>query len=330
MSVSMRTFVLLPILFLGGDSRFCGAETRATPDEIMDEIAHLVMRREMTAPRWARVVRLRNELGAMGPNALSAIEERIEQESEHRVRGILAFSVGMLPGEDADKALLHYFCYEKDIASTAGRQLLWRLDRHGPFTFRVQDDQLATICSRVESGPTKGLGQALRILSMCAKNDVKPRVDVICERFVQEVTSPGDLPPVLGSPVSPRVFMLNKFLLAFQDLGPSATGELRARYERAKAAKDEELRKWIAMALGMCGEAGVSSYLKRMALHDPDKYVRCQAIHAYASAAGKSAIPTLRLLLDDKTETEFHADWIPSRYIIANAARDALTRLEQK
>ena len=42
-----------------------------------------------------------------------------------------------------------------------------------------------------------------------------------------------------------------------------------------------------------------------LVLGDPDRYVRCVAIRAYAASAGKDAIPVLRTLVDDKTPSEY-------------------------
>jgi HEAT repeat protein len=171
-----------------------------------------------------------------------------------------------------------------------------------------------------------GAGTAARVLAKCINLPADVRVGAVLPRFVQAVVSPVPVEPVRYVYVSPRVYALNQFLLAFSYIGEPAVAPLQA--QRA-GATDPELRKWLILALGMAGEAGVAGELEEVVRNDPDRYVRCTAVRAYARSAGVGAISLLRSLLTDETESEYGRDPLGNPYrLIAGVARDELSRLE--
>jgi len=145
-------------------------------------------------------------------------------------------------------------------------------------------------------------------------------------RFKKEIGSPTELVSIHGSYLSPRVYVLNQFLLCFSDFGENATGQLRHELE---SAETDPVRKWIILSLGMCGDQSVAEEVRKVVNSDSDPYVRCVAIHAYARAAGKTAIPVLEAFLRDSTESEY--DRLPDGtpvYLLRLAAEDELVRLK--
>lgn len=77
----------------------------------------------------------------------------------------------------------------------------------------------------------------------------------------------------------------------------------------------------------MAGDPSVSGELEGVVRSDPDRYVRCVAVRAYARSAGEEAIPLLVALLDDTTEGDY-ADCMGKKPLLLRlAARDALSAL---
>ncbi len=303
------------------------APAPATPEEIMDAIQALMGEsdpRDGGEAAWNQVLPLRKQLGESGPEAVPAIVSRIENEPNMRTRAVFVYALGMIPGEEVDRFLLRLFCFDRTAGHVAGSKLVWRTEHYGPFTFHVPQEQMEAMLDMVRDRPVMGAGDPMRILGKCHGNELGPIVQTVLERFLKEVKAPDDLAPVGGSYLSPRVYMLNKFLLAFGHIPEGAVPLLREARAAAEGEGDRELAKWLLMALGFCGDGDAGDALREIVLHEPDRYVRCQAIHAYGRAAGVKAVPVLRPLLEDTTETEYHADFPPARLIIRGAARDTL------
>ncbi|MBW7866190.1 MAG: HEAT repeat domain-containing protein [Candidatus Hydrogenedentes bacterium] len=273
---------------------------------------------------WNQVLPLREQLGKSGPEAVPAIVSRIENEPNTRTRAVFVYALGMIPGEEVDRFLLRLFCFDRTAGHVAGFQLVWRTEHFGPFTFRVPDEQMEAMLDMVRDRPAMGAGDPMRILGKCHGNEQAPIAKTVLERFLKEVKAPDDLAPVGVSYLSPRTSMLNKFLLAFGHMPEGMVPLLREAHVTAEREGDRELAKWLLMALGFCGDGGAGDALREIVLHDTDRYVRCLAIRAYRRAAGVKAVPVLRPLLEDTTETEYHADFPPARLIIQNTARAML------
>lgn len=173
-------------------------------------------------------------------------------------------------------------------------------------------------------------GSAARILARCLLVQADQRTARILERFEREVTSPSEVGSVCPSYLSPRVLVLNQFLLAVSYIGEPAMPALRER--KGQTTNNPELEKWLLLALGMAGDPSQAGELKQLVLHDPDKYIRWAAVHSYARSAKRDAIPVLQSLLNDTTEGEYDGCVrIPGQktYLIRFAARDELARLER-
>ncbi len=306
----------------------------ATPppsaEAVMDAIHALMDESAQSGDReasWNRVLALREQLGRCGAEAVPAITARIDGEKDAQTRQVLVAALGMIPGEEVDRFLLRLCCGDSTVGLAAGDQLVMRTERFGPFAFRVPEDQMEALLAMVRDRPVMGVGDPMRILACCHGNDLEPVVRAMLKRFLLEVKAPDDQPPVGGSYTSPRVYMLNKFLLAFRHMPERAVPVLREAHTAAERAGDLEAAKWVAMARGFCRDRAVADALREVVLHDPDRYVRCQAIPAYGWTAGVDAVAVLRPLLEDTTETEYHADFPPTRFIIRNTARDTLMRV---
>lgn len=131
--------------------------------------------------------------------------------------------------------------------------------------------------------------------------------------------------------MSPRVFALNKFLLAFRHMGEMVRPYLKEAIKKAQEEKDTEVEKWLSMALGITGDREVAAYLKNVVQNDPDRYTRAQAITAYVRSAGQDAIPLMReLFLHDKTESEYVPEDSPIRFFISALARGELAHLTEE
>ena len=307
-----------------------------SPQKLMDDISRLMSGKDTSGNKlneqaaWTQVLRLREQLGACGVEAIPAIENRIASEKNSKARSVFVYSLGLIPGEAVDRILLRLFCFEYSVEDTAGAQLTWRTEHNGPFTFPVPDEQIAKMLAMVRDREVFGTENVLRILGMCARNDAAPIMQAILDRFIKEVKNPSELAPIGGSYISPRVYVLNIFLLAFSYMPEMALPYVCKAHEAAIQKKDPELIKWLAMVMGMCGDTSAGDYLKEIVLNDTDRYIRCAAIRPYERSAGKNAIPVLQQLLDDKTETEYHSEDMASKYFIAFTARGSLVMIAKK
>ena len=268
---------------------------------------------------------------ALGDDARQQIEVRLADPKNPEFRRVLTHTLGEMPGEEADKALLQLLCFDKShgVGEMALFQLVIRTEENGPFSFVVQEECIKALVEVVRKADIGTAGEIMRILGMCAKNDVSTRFRPILERFLSEVKYDGEFPTVAGTYVSPRVYVLNQYLLAFRHMGETAWEPLQSAIKTARDAKDTEAEKWLCLGAGFAKDPSVASYLKDEVLGEPDRYVRCTAIRAYAASAGKDAIPVLKTLLDDKTPSEYEI--LPGNrafYIIGLEAKGQIAEIE--
>jgi hypothetical protein len=168
----------------------------------------------------------------------------------------------------------------------------------------------------------------IRLLGLCAKNDVRTRFDPILARFIRDIRYTGEYPKVMASYLSPRVYTLNGYLLAFEQMGDASWAPLRAAIQEARSRGETEVEKWLCIAAGYACDPEAADALKPVALSDPDRYVRLVAIRAYSGSAGQKAVPVLESLLDDPTVGEYDLkSFAPPPKIIALTARAELHRL---
>ncbi len=306
----------------GQDAKALLVELEALSAQITEKVdveAALVRTREVS-----------KRLIALGKEALPLIQERLADRSRPEFRRDLAYIVGEIPGEDADRELVRLLCFDKSpVAGTALFQLLHRRDRQGPFTFPLAEEELDLLVEAVKDG--SGGGSIIRLLGMCTQNDVKARFDPILARYISDIHYDGEFLEIKDTYLSPRTFMLNGYLLAFRYMGDTAWAPLRAAIQEARDQNDAEVEKWLCMAAGFAGDPEVADRLEPVALSDPDRYVRLLAIRAYASSAGQKALPVLESLLDDTTVGEYdNKEFAPPRKIIAGTARAEISRLKSK
>ncbi len=206
-----------------------------------------------------------------------------------------------------DKTLLRLLCFDKSpaVAGMALIQLVQRTEKNGPFKFVVPEAELDALIETVHKAPLGEAGEVVRVLGMCAENGVDVRFDPILDRLISEVKSTGECPRTKDSYLSPRVYMLNQYLITFRDMGQVTWEPLRKAIDKARGARDAETEKWLCLSAGYAADHTVADYLKELVVHEPDRYVRCVAIRAYTKSAGREAMALLRTLVDDTTPSEF-------------------------
>ena len=309
-------------------------------EAVSPEAAELVQRLEELHPQVegkedagdARVQHeeCRKKLLSLGPDALPAIQERLANPEGPAFRRGLAFLLGEIPGEASDRALVQLVCTDQaPVSTTALFQLLHRADQSGPLTFPLTDEELGVLVDAVNRPETHpGGGMVVRLLGLCAKNDVRTRFDPILARFIRDIRYTGEYPKVMGSYVSPRVYTLNGHLLAFGQMGDTSWAPLRAAIQEARSRGETEVEKWLCIAAGYACDPEAADALKPVVLSDPDRYVRLVAIRAYSRSAGQKAVPVLESLLDDPTVGEYDVHpFMEPHLIVAQTAREELHKL---
>lgn len=247
---------------------------------------------------------------------LPAIQKVLSQCNESEKREFI-WILRSIAGSEATQTLVKLAC-DRSNAVIASRALNALEDRS--IDFALTDDQVECLLVQVREGGVLNAGAAARLLSRCQKNDKGQITEVILGRFCQELANPTELAPIGEAYVSPRVYVLNQFLLAFAHLGNEGI-------EDTKTAA-EDTRKWLALARGMCGDPSVAEEIEILIKNDPDVSFRTVAVRAYARSAGEKAVPLLQSLLTDKTESEYDRlpDGTPG-YPIRFTARGELVRL---
>ena len=278
-----------------------------------------------------RYKEIQDRLISLGEAARPQIEARLEDRSNPQLRQGLTFILGEIPGEGADRTLFHLLCFDKSpgVGGAAMMQLVHRIDRYGPFTFSIPDEELEVLIEVVRKADMGRAGEVIRILGMCAQNDTDKRFDPILERFIRDVKYDGEFPDTMGAYCSPRVYMLNAYLLAFRGMGKTAWEPLRKAIQKAREEKYAEVEKWLCLSAGYAADPSVAEALKEVVLHDSDRYVRCVAIRAYAFSAKQAALPVLRTLVDDKTPSEYDTEG-PYPYLIIGYTAEEQIRLLEK
>jgi HEAT repeat protein len=270
----------------------------------------------------ARAHEITNELASRGEEGLSAIRESLASSSQALKLQIVRVLVG-IGGRRSTELLMQVTCHDPD--RTVSREALHALENR-PINFALSAGQIDSLLRKIKSGEILDATAAARVLSRCIRNETRELIKPIVLRFKKEIASPTELVSIHGSYLSPPVYILNQFLLSFSNFGEKATGQLRQELESVKTGP---VREWIVLSLGMCGDQSVAEEVRKVVNSDSDPYVRCVAIHAYARAAGKTAIPVLEAFLRDSTESEY--DRLPDGtpvYLLRLAAEDELVRLK--
>lgn len=263
-------------------------------------------------------------LEACGNAAVPVIATRLAEADETIAFELMRALVGI--GTDSAVAVLLEQIAHSPSANIADRAI--GVLENKRITRPLSPDELAALTTRVLTESVGGAGLVARVLGNCQAVPVEGKLPPIMNRFEREVLSTEPLPPVLGSYVSPRVFMLNQFLLALKNTGAPAIPMLRQK--RAQVSANSELDKWFLLGLGMAGDESVAEGLKTLVLTEPDIYVRCVSVSAYALSAKQAAIPVLESLLDDPTVSEYRDCTNRPIRLIALSAQSALAKLKRQ
>ncbi len=275
---------------------------------------------------------LADELTALGAQGRPAILARLASLENPFFRRELTFVLGEIAGEASDRELIRLLCFDdsSEVKNTALVQLLHRAELRGPLSFALSEKELNTLVEMTLKIAREShyAGSLMRLLGFCAQNDVQTRFAPILTLFQEQVHFEGPFPRIKDSYLSPRVYMLNGFLLTFAHMGETVWEPLREARKKALKVEDAEFAKWLCLGLGFAGDPSVAQCTESVVLHDSDPYVRCVAIEAYVCSAGEAAIPVLETLADDKTESEYSTNPWPF-YVIGGIARANLRILEQ-
>jgi hypothetical protein len=293
-------------------------EALVTPQELVAQLQTAV-----TAASAQDIERLTSTLTQLGDSSLPAIEEGLARGDEGLSVHLLAV-LGGVPGDGATSLLVGFV--GNNPSSALALVAISRLENR-ELRRALSPQELAALDTIVRNGSVLDAGRAARVLAHCGQASVNIRLAPLLARFEEEVVSPTAVQAVQISYLSPRVYALNQFLLAFSYLGRSATPTL---LQERESTADAELRKWLLLAIGMTGGNELSDELEQLLRNETDRYVRWAAVHAYARAQEFAAMPLLRTLLTDGTQSEY-ADCSGSPILlIRNAAQDELFRLDQQ
>lgn len=264
-------------------------------------------------------------LAAFGDDSVPAFREALEKHATPKAQAELMMALLFVRTEEAARLQVEQ-AFENPHKGARGTAFSRLVNTIIPFPLR--DDQLASLTRRLADEGVMTAGDVARALGHCVENDIEARVWPVLGRFEREVVDPSEIPRTGMSYLSPRVLMLNPFLLAFSYMGEDAAPYVRAEIEHAQ---DEVLRKWLFIGLGMTGDPSAAETVRAIIEQDPDRYVRCVAVRAYARSAGQAGLPYLETLLEDPTESEYgdcHPELGPMR-LIAEVAADEISRLRK-
>jgi len=281
-------------------------------------VARLRMALDMYDEREANIAT--DELQAAGEAAILSIEAALSS-GDTRLAPYLLRCLGGLGGDEATSLLMA--AVGKHPHTQLAANAVFRLEnRH--IRRALTEAELGELVRMVGESEIIAAGNAARVLARCDCVDPALKAEAITARFCREVETPTHPESVWPAYLSPRVYVLNQFLLAFSDLGTPPIPVLASCRESSTAA---ETKTWLCLALGMAGDARVADELEQLIRMDEDKYLRWAGIPAYAKAAGKAAIPLLESLLNDETVTDYEPDnRVPGQktHLIRGAARRAL------
>ncbi len=262
-----------------------------------------------------------HELQALGKAALPAIQDGLPTcnpaEAKHFTR-----ILGGIDGSESTQLLIQLACLFPDssIVTPAINAVGNR-----PIDFNLTANQFERLLTEVRKGPAFTAGAAAQILTRSPRNEKIDIVRPILERFMAEIGQPTTSEKFHGSYLSPQAYRLNLFLRTFADMRDQAIPEIKDALQRATA---HETKKWLALALGMCGDKSVAQDIRSLIENDPDTSFRVVAVRAYARSDGENAVPLLQTLLTDNSQSEY--DRMPDGspvYPIRIAARSELARL---
>jgi len=243
------------------------------------------------------------KLAKMGEPAVEAVR-RVWPRTSSKVKAHLVWVLGLMVNDASSRLLLDIACQEADpnVASAA----VGRLGNNRPINFRLSEREVGYLLKRVEDYQDQQGTTCAAILVQARQNKVPGLMGAIINRFKLAIKDRSErmLTDVEMAYLSPRVYWLNLYLLLFEKLGLEVAGALKAQMGMLDP-NDVETRKWLTLALGMCGDESVAQQVRQVVEKDPDPYVRCVAVRAYARSAKQKAIPLLESLLNDNFVGEY-------------------------
>jgi len=271
------------------------AAPEQTPEQTVAEL-------EATAGRKGADARpLVDALARHGTAALPIIKQKLGKAGEH-FNMLLVRAANGIEGADDEVASLLLSQFVDNPYPSARGEALWLLDNRVRVTAvkrPLREAELTKLTQTISAPNIFSQGYAARVLSRCVQVPTDQRVAPIVERYEKEVVSPTKGPPIDPKPYfSDRVFLLNQFLLAIDNIGAPAVPRLAM--DRRSAGGDQELRKWLTIALGWAGDRSVSDELQGLLQTEADTSTKIVLVRAYAKAGKQEALPFLRSIVDSE------------------------------
>ena len=280
--------------------------------------------------KWLAASVHREKLITLGRISVSPIKKAIDTVKDINHRRFLVFCLTDIDAKEVDELLLSLYFDQKEPNKHAMHVLKRRADKGKLLQVAISEAKLESIINKMATEKVLSAGHTARVLAILKQNSIQMRIEPILQRFTAEVDNPTiNYAPSNLSYISPRVGCLNLYLYAFDLLGEESWPYLRKAL--SECPKDnQELRKWLTIALGTASEPSVANDLKSLCLEEnEDLNVRYVAIKAYGLSAKNSAIPVLESLTKDNNISDFYTNPDGSAYYpIRAAAGGALGRLE--
>jgi hypothetical protein len=290
------------------------------PALLIAQLRERVTTRDPTA--WTLVVETVDALSACGEPAIPILLGALQGEPDGDMAALLARAVAQIPGEKSSRALVALYRTTPTLRDSILAGICkGRAEKNGTMGFTLSDEEVRVFQSAIETSHPVEIRGIAEVLSICRDSDVSAALDAMVRRFVEQVEHP--IPPMRTlSYVPPQICELGHFAMGFHFLGKAAIPALmRERRKRGSA----DIDKWLVIALGNAGDMAVAERTKDIMLHDPDKYIRGEAIRAYARSAKSEAIPLLETFKDDTTTSEYSDHQF---YLLRNEAASALHELK--
>jgi len=315
-------FCLNDIAF-AAQERFDPSTGKKDATQLIKELMSLTQQGVNNQQQEKRYEETEQKIISCGKEAIPAIKENLSSTNElakvHLVR-----ILSLIPGNETTQILVQLACEESDtkIANEALSSIGNR-----PIDLSLSTAQIDFLTRKIDKANSIHAASAANILSKSKMDDKGALTAPIVTRFRREIEgASNDMAQVPGSYVSPRVFRLNQYLRVFPNLGTNGIGQLKLLVDNEK---NDDVKKWLILALGMCGDSTVAEAIRDIVQNDSDPYIQCVSIPAYARSAKEAAIPVLEPLLKDNFKSEY--DKLPGGkpvYPIRSMAKQALKRLK--
>jgi hypothetical protein len=170
------------------------------PGDLVDQL-----QRAVAAKAEATVETVTTQLTAQGEAALPAIEGGLTKGDDALSASLLRV-LGGIAGDGSTSVLMGVI--GSGASAEIKRQAAGTIDNR-PVRQTLSPAELRGLVDLVTNGSDIGAGGAARVLGKCLQVDPAVRLRPVLARFSLAVIAGADLPPVHGSYVSSRVYMLN-------------------------------------------------------------------------------------------------------------------------